>query len=96
MVVHPYGATHYVLPRPDINQGRNAMVKEASFFHEQGGTTEDWGGDWIPVVADGLRHAHLLAWFIGSGSPFPQSINFVVPNTKTVNEIREGGFIWER
>lgn len=94
--IHPYGATHYVIPRADINNGRNAMVKEADYFYSQNGHREEWGSHWIPVVADGIKHANLLAWFIGSKTPFPHSINFDPPNRRTVAEINAGGFTWGR
>jgi hypothetical protein len=93
---HPVieAATHFVLPRADVGKGRHAMVKEAEFFKEQGGLSGrknqegvEWGLNWIPVVADGLDHARLLAWFIGSGTPFPESINFTPPNMRTVGEL---------
>lgn len=35
-------------------------VKEADFFREQGGETEEWGRDWKPICADGIGHARLI------------------------------------
>ena len=79
--------THFVLPRAEIGAGVHAMVKEGHFFVEQGGLDDEWGYNWIPVKAEGLDHARLLGWFIGSGTAFPQSINFTTPNRRTVSEL---------
>lgn len=38
--------THYVL-----YNGATVMVKEASFFIEQGGLQDEWGKKWRPVKA---------------------------------------------
>lgn len=72
-------------------------MKEADFFCTQGGHLDDWGKSWIPIIADGLHHARLLAYFIGSGTLFPNSVGFSPPNTKTVLELREDEFpfLWE-
>jgi len=82
-------ATHFVLPRADIGGGRHAMVKDADYFRSQGGLTEEWGQEWIPVRADGLNHARLLAWFIGSGTRHPSTIAFTPPNHLTVRQLIE-------
>lgn len=84
---HFEGATHFVLPRREIGEGRHALVKEADYFIEQGGLTEPWGDTWIPVVADGINHARLLAWFLGSNTPHPQAIAFNPPNWRTVGHM---------
>jgi hypothetical protein len=87
---HPRGATYYVLPN-----GQSPMVKEADFFVEERGHQEAWGEAWIPVVADGLHHARLLGYFIGSGARFPDGIAFEPPNTQTVGRIKQDGFDWD-
>lgn len=61
--IYPYGANFFVLPRAEIGRGNHAMVKEADFFYEQKGHEESWGESWIPVKANGLDHARLLAYF---------------------------------
>lgn len=88
-------ATHFVLPRAGVGHGAHAMVKEAAYFKSQGGLSMTknrdgvaWGEGWIPVVADGLNHARLLAWFIGSATEHPSSCSFTPPNRMTVGEIR--------
>lgn len=93
-VIHPYGATHYVLPRAELGGGAHAMVKEADFFYEQEGHTKYWGNDWIPVVADGIHHARLLAYFIAQQKAFPSGIAFSPPNHKTVGQLKKEGFNW--
>jgi hypothetical protein len=80
-------ATHFVLPRADVGQGRHALVKEAAFFKSQRGLEEDWGRNWVPVQAEGLAHARLLGWFIGSGTEHPSAISFTPPNRRTVGEL---------
>ena len=88
-------ATHFVLPRENVGNGKHAMVKEADFFVSQGGLSVEkapddpcpWGDYWIPVVADGMNHARLIAWMIGSDTEHPHSVSFTRPNTKTVGEL---------
>ncbi len=63
------------------------MVKEAEYFKDSGGLDGSWGKHWIPVVADGLDHARLLAWFIGSGTQHPRTCAFEPPNSRTVGEL---------
>lgn len=97
MNIEPYlirNATHFVLPRAEIGNGAHAMVKEAAYFRSCGGLSgkknrdgRAWGDNWIPVNAEGLEHARLLAWFIGSGTAYPESCSFQPPNTRTVGEI---------
>lgn len=89
-------ATHFVLPRKQIGQGKHAMVKEAQFFIDQGGLlgTKNrdgipWGDHWIPVIADGINHARLLAWIIAQDLEHPSSCSFNPPNRLPVGMIRE-------
>ena len=91
---HPFGATHYVVIGP--GGPRHPGVKVADFFCSQGGHKEEWGASWVPVVADGIDHARLLAWFIGSGTSFPNAIGFTPPNRRTVAQLRADGYVWEK
>jgi len=95
-LIYPYGANFFVLPRAEIGGGNHSMVKDADFFYEQNGHKEPWGETWIPVKADGLNHARLLAWFIGSNTQFPTGCAFSLPNYRTVKSINHGGFAWGR
>lgn len=42
------------------NAGDAVFVKEASFFAQQGGLTEDWGKHWTPVVATSIEQARSI------------------------------------
>jgi NTP pyrophosphatase (non-canonical NTP hydrolase) len=50
-------ATHYV----HCNTGNSLFVKEAAFFGQQGGFTEEWGKAWRPVVAASIEDARAQA-----------------------------------
>lgn len=50
-------ATHFVY----CNEGKALFVKEAIFFKETGGLTEDWGKAWVPVIAKTTGDARRLA-----------------------------------
>lgn len=40
--------THYGLFRQHVPN--SPMIKEADFFAEQGGLTQDWGKNWEPIT----------------------------------------------
>ncbi len=83
---HPYNATHYVSPR----RGMSAGVKEADFFIDQGGHRERWGATWIPIVAEGINHAHLLGRLMAEDlCRQVYDCSFSWPNTRTVQQIRQ-------
>lgn len=50
-------ATHYVV----CNSGNALFVKEAKFFEDSGGVTEDWGQTWVPVIAESIGKARIRA-----------------------------------
>ena len=58
-------APYYVLIRsyshPFREKQSTVYVKEGNFFREQGGHTEPWGDNWIPIFADSLNDARLQA-----------------------------------
>lgn len=43
-----------------INPASTVFVKELEFFREQGGFVEEWGRDWVPVVARNIDEAREL------------------------------------
>lgn len=70
-MIHPYGATWYVLLR---GPATDPMAKEADFFVSQGGHREPWGRGWVPVRADGLAHAKLIALVLQTSKGFPDQL----------------------
>lgn len=44
-----------------VNNGYTVYVKEGQFFRDQGGLTESWGKDWIPVNASSIGDARRKA-----------------------------------
>ena len=50
-------APFYVLPR----EYGHSMVKEGDFFRSQGGLKDEWGSNWIPVLAESIEDARRLA-----------------------------------
>lgn len=56
-------APYYVIIRPFQHAFRekmaNVYVKEGNFFRDQGGLTDDWGKNWIPIYATSLNDARL-------------------------------------
>lgn len=57
MVATKENATHFV----HCNSGKALFVKEADFFKSQGGLTQDWGKNWVPVTARTIGDARRLA-----------------------------------
>lgn len=37
------------------------FVKDAAYFESQGGLTEKWGKEWVPLWANSIQHARELA-----------------------------------
>lgn len=56
-MIQKENATHFV----HCNSGKALFVKEATFFKEQGGLTQDWGKFWLPVIAKTIGDARKLA-----------------------------------
>lgn len=83
-------ATHFVLPRTEHGGGEHAMVKEGGYFRESRGITSMWGQSWIPVMANGIDHARLLAWIIAQGIEHPSAVSFSPQNRLTVGALRAG------
>ena len=61
-------ATHFA----HCNSGDALFIKEANFFRSQGGFTDDWGRNWIPVVAASIGDARRQA-----GEIFGVGVSFI-------------------
>jgi hypothetical protein len=71
------------------------FVKEADFFVSQNGHREPWGRSWVPVRADGLAHAKLIALVLQTSKVFPTSLSVSNPNRRTVGECVDDGFKYQ-
>lgn len=40
-----------------VNSGSVVFVKEFNFFCDQGGFKQQWGNDWIPIIATSIEDA---------------------------------------
>lgn len=56
-----------------INQASGCVfVKEIDFFRSQGGFVEDWGKNWIPVVASSIEEARQKGCSVPGAKPYCQ------------------------
>lgn len=48
------------------------FVKELDFFRSQGGFTQDWGKNWLPIVATSIEEARERGCTLPGAKPYCQ------------------------
>lgn len=50
----------------------SVFVKDLEFFRSQNGFTEDWGTNWVPVVATSIENARERGCSLPGARPYDQ------------------------